>query len=178
MSHPIPPTQPAGPAPAASSSYTEADITEAIGKIEMLPVHLKAVLEKVPLEMQATKYVKWTIRQIVNHLADSHVQAFSRFKLALTEENPTIKPYKQWEWSQLADGDSDALIGLQIITGTHARGAILLKAMKHEDFARKFTHPEMNRVFTLAEAVKLYAWHGLHHTAQIQWLVDHYQWKV
>jgi hypothetical protein len=118
-----------------------------------------------------TLYKNWTIRQIAHHLADSHINAFTRFKLALTEDVPTIKPYNETLWSELADAKSGPVEpSLAILDGIHARWSGLIDQLSSADFKREFHHPELGRQVSLAEALAMYAWHCEHHLAQIDWL--------
>ncbi|MDP1727875.1 MAG: putative metal-dependent hydrolase [Bacteroidota bacterium] len=110
----------------------------------------------------------WTIRQLVHHCADSHINAFTRFKLALTEDKPTIKPYMEALWAELADSKTSIEPSLKMIEGTHSRWTVLLKSMSHEDFQKSFVHPEHSRVFLLEESLALYAWHCRHHLEHIR----------
>lgn len=110
----------------------------------------------------------WTVRQVVHHVPDSHLNAYTRFKLALTEENPTIKPYDESAWAELEDGKSRLIeASLGLLDGLHARWVFLLERMKASDFDRRLRHPEHERVITLDMLLAMYAWHGRHHTAHI-----------
>lgn len=111
----------------------------------------------------------WTIRQVVHHCADSHSNAFTRFKLALTEENPSIKPYKENLWAELPDVTTAPVDwSLKIIANIHKRWVVLLKSMSIADFERTYFHPESNRVWKLFEVLALYAWHCNHHLAHVK----------
>jgi len=111
------------------------------------------------------------VRQIAHHLADSHLNAYVRFKLALTEDRPTIKPYQEGAWADLPDGrGAEVEATLPLMEGLHARWVTLLRAMTPEQYARTYLHPEGNAVVPLFEALGYYAWHGRHHTAQILWV--------
>lgn len=118
----------------------------------------------------------WTIRQTVHHIADSHTNSLTRFKLALTEdETPTIKPYYEDRWAELGDSKMPIDASMKIIEGTHARWAALLASMTDTDFERKFIHPETGE-WTLEAALALYAWHSRHHTAHITRLLERNGW--
>jgi hypothetical protein len=111
----------------------------------------------------------WTIAQVVHHAADSHMNAFVRFKLALTETTPTIKPYMENLWAQLPDVDAappDA--SLKILEGLHVRWCTLLRSLSEKDFERKYSHPAQKREIMLSEVLGLYAWHCSHHLAHVQ----------
>jgi len=114
----------------------------------------------------------WTVRQLLHHCADSHGQALFRFKHALTEENPSIKPYNEGVWAQLPDYQLPAADALDTIRLVHARWVQLLHSMTPADFNRTYYHPEKQRTQTLAEVTLMYAWHGNHHLAHISGLID------
>ena len=108
----------------------------------------------------------WTPRQIVHHVADSHMNAYIRFKLALTEDNPTIKPYAEDRWAELADSKLPVEPSLVIIDQVHRRWVTLMRAMRESDWARTFNHPE-NGTRQLEQVLALYDWHGRHHVAHV-----------
>ena len=118
----------------------------------------------------------WTVRQTVHHIADSHSNSLSRFKLALTEdEPPTIKPYFEDRWAELADSKLPVDVSLKMIEAIHTRWVALLDAMSDEDFKREFIHPETGN-WPLEGALALYAWHSQHHTAHIVKLREFNSW--
>ncbi len=134
-----------------------------------LPTQLKAAVSGLSDEQLDTPYRPdgWTLRQTVHHLADSHINSLCRFKLALTEdEPPTIKPYAEDRWAELADSKLPVDVSLAIIDGVHRRWAAMVESMSDADFAREFVHPETGN-WTLERVLGLYAWHSLHHTAHI-----------
>src|SRR5262245_58557671 len=106
------------------------------------------------------------------------MNGFIRFTWALTEEATVIKLYKQWEWSQLPDAHADPQDALDLLSALHRRWATLLTSMSESDFQRTYQQPETGRVYSLGEALVVYAWHGEHHSAQIRWLSDYYAWPV
>ena len=108
----------------------------------------------------------WTARQVVHHMADSHMNSYIRTKLALTESEPTIKPYEQDLWATLPDSTLPVEVSLNILDGLHQRWVVLLRSLSEEDFARPFVHPEFGPMI-LDKNVALYAWHGRHHTGHI-----------
>ncbi|MBL8000821.1 MAG: putative metal-dependent hydrolase [Flavobacteriales bacterium] len=143
---------------------------ELIARIERYPVDLEAALEGWSDADLDTPYRPggWTVRQLVHHIADSHGQSLHRFKLALTEERPTIKPYKEALWAEQEDARIMPLApSLAIIRGSHARWAVLMRAMTDAEWDLSFFHPEQQREIGLAEALELYAWHSAHHLAHI-----------
>jgi hypothetical protein len=120
----------------------------------------------------------WTIRQVVHHCADSHINSVIRFKLALTEENPTIKPYHEERWAELADGKAMPIEpSLIILQGLHERWVTLLQSLSESDLKKTFIHPEHGKSFRLDETIGIYAWHGNHHLAHITSLKSRMQWK-
>lgn len=119
----------------------------------------------------------WTVRQLVHHIADSHGQTLHRFKLALTEERPTIKPYKEALWAEHVDARTMPIDpSLQIIAGSHARWVVLMRAMSAADYDRAFFHPEQQRELPLSEVLELYVWHSKHHLAHITGLKARMGW--
>lgn len=109
----------------------------------------------------------WSVRQLVHHVADSHLNAYIRFKWTLSEENPTIKAYDQDGWAALADSQQTPVeVSLDILDAVHRRWVLLMESLKEEDWARPLQHPE-NGPMTLDRLLQLYAWHGRHHTAHV-----------
>ena len=133
-----------------------------------LPAKLKAAVDGLSDEQLDTPYRDggWTLRQTVHHLADSHINSFCRFKLALTEDEPTIRPYYEDRWAELADSSMPVNVSLKIVEGVHSRWASLLGSMTEDDYKREFVHPETG-IWTLERVLGLYAWHSRHHTAHI-----------
>src|SRR5580698_7579675 len=119
----------------------------------------------------------WTVRQVVHHLADSHANSYIRFKLALTEDWPTIKPYDEAAWARLPDSRQPIESSLMFITGLHQRLVALLESMSDEDFQRGFIHPEHGRRVTLATNLAIYEWHSRHHVAHITSLRSRKGWE-
>ncbi|MEJ7618063.1 MAG: YfiT family bacillithiol transferase [Pyrinomonadaceae bacterium] len=117
------------------------------------------------------------MRQVVHHLADSHLNSYARFRLALTEDEPVIKPYDEARWAELPDARSAPVeLSLTLLEALHERWALLLRSLASADFAVAFRHPELGLV-PLERAVGLYAWHGRHHTAHITTLCDRMNWR-
>jgi uncharacterized damage-inducible protein DinB len=170
------PQNPAG-AFAAEDNYGPARRDEFIAVIANAPAALRQAVAGLSEEALNTPYRNWTIRQIVNHLADSHVNSYVRFKWALTEELPAIKAYDEGRWAALADSrTSDVRTPLVLLEGLHARWVHLLRSMTDEQIARAFRHPETGQTVTLSGALCYYAWHCRHHTAQITWLREQRGW--
>ena len=150
---------------------------ESVQAISDLPENLKAAVSDLNEEQMETAYRPegWTIRQTVHHVADSHLNAYTRFKLALTEDTPTIRPYAEARWAELADSKMAIDVSLKIIEGIHARWAALLKSMMEEDFQKQLNHPDSG-IWTLEKMLALYSWHGRHHTAHITKLRERNKW--
>lgn len=143
--------------------------TENINMIASLPALLRSAVDGLTEDQLDTPYRPegWTLRQTVHHIADSHINSLCRFKLALTEdESPTIKPYMEDRWAELADSKLPVDVSLAIIDGVHTRWVELLKNMTDEDYEREFVHPETGS-WKLEQVVGLYAWHSRHHAAHI-----------
>lgn len=157
---------------------TPEERTKLIGNIAGMPECLKLALVGLNGRQLDTPYREggWTVRQVTHHLADSHMNAYVRFKLALTEDNPTIKPYQEAAWAELADSRFTPIdVSLALVDSLHARWAVLLRSLKPEDWERKLTHPEAG-LMSLDEMLGLYAWHGAHHVAHITELRKRNQW--
>ncbi|MGG2092116.1 YfiT family bacillithiol transferase [Bacillus sp. S13(2024)] len=148
-----------------------------IKEIENLPAKLKEAIKDLQDEQLNTSYRPggWTVRQVVHHIADSHMNSYIRFKLALTENNPTIKPYMEEKWAELPDSQLPIDVSLALLESLHMRWVTLLRSMKSNDFEKTFHHPESGSS-KLGVTIGLYAWHGRHHTAHITSLRDRLGW--
>jgi len=165
------PEFPAGPYEAEVHPKAERR-AELIAEIERLPVRVRDLVGGLGAAQLDTKYRNWTIRQIAHHLADSHMNALIRFRLELTEERPTIKPYDETRWAELPDAKSaDVRLSVELLEALHARWVALLRGMSEADFERTYHHPEYQKQFRLAEVLGLYAHHCRHHSGQIAWLI-------
>jgi uncharacterized damage-inducible protein DinB len=170
------PQNPAGPF-APEDNYGPARRDQFIEVIAHAPAALRKAVAGLSEAQLDTRYRNWTIRQIVNHLADSHVNSYVRFKWALTEEQPTIKAYDETRWADLKDSRTgDIQAPLALLEGLHLRWVQLLRSMTAEQFGRSFLHPETGQTATLNAALCYYAWHCRHHTAQITWLREQHGW--
>ena len=144
-----------------------------IVELSELPTQLRKAVTGLSETQLDTKYRNWTVRQIVHHIADSHINSYVRFKWALTEDEPTIKAYDEGLWSDLSESKTGSIApSLQLLDGLHARWVQLLKKMSAADFERTFFHPESGENVSLNSALVYYAWHGRHHTGQILWIRD------
>lgn len=159
-------------------AITPEAISEYIQNIETLPTRLRwAVQDMMEIQLETPYRPEgWTVRQVVHHLPDSHINSFIRFKLALTEDKPLIRPYKETLWAELPDAKAPVDISLDLLQALHARWVILLKSIKGEDWAKVFVHPEMGKEYRLDVALALYSWHGNHHLAQIERLKERREW--
>jgi uncharacterized damage-inducible protein DinB len=156
---------------------TENLLNSFIRTIEELPEKLSEAVKGLNEEQLDTSYRPegWTIRQVVHHVADSHLNSFCRFKLALTEEVPTIRAYDEGLWAELPDSKMPIEASIKITEGIHERWTILLKSMSDEDFKKELNHPESGK-WTLGKMLGLYDWHSKHHTAHITSLRERQNW--
>jgi hypothetical protein len=157
---------------------TPKERAERIAAIELCPSELRSAVRGLDDAQLDTPYRDggWTVRQVVHHVPDSHVNAYVRFKLGLTEEQPTIKPYDENRWAQLADARTAPIeISLAILESVHVRWVMVLRAMRESDFARQINHPETG-LQSLDRVLALYAWHGKHHIAHVTSLREKRGW--
>ena len=146
-----------------------------IGQIAAAPRELRTAVAVLSPAQIDTPYRPdgWTVRQVVHHVPDSHMNAFIRFKLALTEDNPTIKPYDEAAWAKLADTARVPVeTSLALLDALHARWVALLESMSGEDFDRRLVHPDHGPI-TTGWLLQLYAWHGRHHTGHVRIVAGH-----
>ena len=147
-----------------------AERESAISKIEAAPGALRAALSGMSDAQLDSTYREgsWTLRQVVHHLADSHVNSYTRFRLAMTEDHPTIKAYDENKWAQLEDARAMPVeVSLALIDSLHARWVRLLRSLTPADFDRTIDHPE-NGTMTIDHLLAMYAWHGEHHIAHVR----------
>ncbi len=140
-----------------------------INEIRTLPRRLIVIVKHLSDEDLESTYREgsWTIRQIVHHIADSHMNAYIRFKLALTEENPTIKPYAEDKWAKLPDSKLPIATSLKIIESLHERWVYLIENLTNEQLKKTFIHPDSG-IVSVEKNIGIYAWHGNHHIAHIK----------
>lgn len=156
-------------------SYQPQSVASAIASIEGLPRKILAHVSNLSRADCERQYRpgSWTVRQVVNHIVDANVNNYARFKFALTEDNPIIKPYLEDRWSDLADARSgDLRPSLELISGIHSKWVQTLRTMGDAEFGRTFHHPILDRDVPLFEAVSMYAWHGEHHLSHIRLALD------
>ena len=157
---------------------TEEDVQQAIKHIAEAPANLRRAVDGLTNEQLNTPYRPggWTVRQVVHHVPDSHLNSYCRFKLALTEDEPTIKAYHEDRWAELEDSRVTPVeVSLDILEALHTRWVTLLCSMAPSEFERTFRHPELGAV-TLAQNTCLYSWHGRHHAAHITSLRERMGW--
>ena len=155
------------------------DRTGLITAIAELPAQFRSAVHGLNEAQFDTPYRPggWTVRQVVHHVPDSHLNAYVRFKLALTEENPTIKTYEEARWAELPDTAGTQIgVSLVLLEALHRRWVILLKSMSDQQWSRTFFHPDQQASFRLDAILAMYAWHGKHHTAHITRLRERMGW--
>jgi uncharacterized damage-inducible protein DinB len=148
-----------------------------INEIEELPRLLRDAVRDLDNKKLDTAYRTggWTVRQVIHHLADSHMNAYVRFKLALTEETPVIKPYDESNWAELSDYKLSIDISLSLLEALHERWTNLLRSLSSADMEKTFIHPYSGEV-SVGENIGIYAWHGKHHLAHITSLCSRMGW--
>ena len=161
------------------ATLTDDQRREFIDAIDQTPARLTAAVKNLKPEQLDTLYRPggWTVRQVVHHVPDSHMNAYTRMKLALTEDVPTIKPYDEARWAELADSKIPIEPSLAILENLHKRWVLLLKSLTPADWLRKYGHPEWSKPMSLDDTLALYAWHGKHHVAHITTLRERNAWK-
>ncbi|MEO6683824.1 MAG: YfiT family bacillithiol transferase [Ginsengibacter sp.] len=165
--------------PASSEEYNELLKASFLREIKILPTSLEMTILNLDAEQLNTAYRKdgWTVNQLIHHVADSHLIAYSRFKWALTENNPSIKPYDQDAWALLEDTKLVPVnVSLTLLHALHARWYAIMYSLSEEQWQRTIFHPEHQKSITLWELLKSYAWHGKHHVAQITALRNRLKW--
>jgi hypothetical protein len=161
-----------------AAPITDDDRRALIDKIEETPRRLRAAVAGLTQEQLDTPYRPegWTVRQVVHHVPESHMNAYTRFKLALTEDEPTIKPYFEDRWAKLDDASQAPIaLSLDLLDALHGRWVWFLRSLKQDDFRRTFRHPELG-VVSVDKNIALYAWHGQHHVAHVTSLREREGW--
>ncbi len=162
-----------------SGPNSEEDRKRCLDEIEQAPARMRAAVAELSDAQLDTPYRPggWTVRQVVHHVPDSHLNSYVRFRLALTEQEPTIKPYDESRWAELTDARTAVIEpSLALLESLHSRWILLLRSLKPADFAREFRHPELGKV-SLDKNLALYAWHGRHHVAHISGLRERMGWN-
>ncbi|CAN5569982.1 bacillithiol transferase BstA [soil metagenome] len=159
--------------------FSAKQLEQWITDIKYLPNHLENAVINMDEHQLETPYRPdgWTVKQLVHHVADSHMNAYIRFKLGLTENNPTIKPYEEGEWALLNDSKIIPInVSLTLLFALHARWVAVLENIKEDEWNRPVFHPEQKKEITLWHLLGTYAWHSLHHTAHITALRQRMNW--
>lgn len=169
---------PIGPFKFEDRALSGDELDSYIDQIAKTPRRLREAVSGLTAEQLDTPYRPggWTVRQVVHHVPDSHLNSYVRFKLALTEDEPVIKAYDEAGWAALSDSrDTPVEVSLGLLDSLHERWVVLLRSLAPSDFARSFSHPERGKV-TLNTNLALYAWHGKHHVAHITSLRERMGW--
>lgn len=152
------------------SKVSRADLDAWIAELEALPRNLRKAVEGLSEAELNTSYRPggWTTRQVVHHIADGHMSAYTRFRLALTEDTPTFKPFEETLWAELVDAKTGPVEpSLILVDGLHQRWVMLLRSMSDADVKRRYRHPDRGELIPLEETLSYFAWHSRHHVAQI-----------
>jgi uncharacterized damage-inducible protein DinB len=163
----------------APAAVPAEDRARLIGELRDAPARLREAVAGLNETQLDTPYRPggWTVRQVVHHIPDSHLNAYLRFRLALTEDQPAIKPYDEARWAELADARSGPVeVSLGLLTALHARWVALLESLSVGQWTRAYRHPDMGAV-SLDKALALYAWHGRHHVAHVTSLRQRSGWR-
>jgi len=163
----------------APAGYDAVGRAACIRQIEETPARLRDAVKGLSERQLDHSYREggWTLRQVVHHLPDSHMNSYIRFKLAVTEDEPTIKPYDEAEWAKLPDATTGAVeVSLALLEALHRRWVVFLRSLSEAQLSRTFRHPELG-IISLDQNLALYAWHGRHHVAHITSLRDRMGWR-
>jgi hypothetical protein len=159
---------------APKNAYTAAELDQFIDRIATLPTRIEAVVINFSAKHFDTPYREggWSARQVLHHLADSHMNAYIRFKWALTEETPVIKAYDQRRWAETPEVGLDPIISLNLLQALHVKWVALLQRLSPADLQKEYIHPETNKHAKLATVLAMYAWHGDHHLGHLKIVSD------
>ena len=162
----------------AKESHTPQEIAAYILRIEALPAKVERAIHGLSGEQLDTPYRDggWTVRQVVHHLADSHMNAYIRFKWMLTEETPVIKAYNEKGWAETPETKADPSLSLPLLKSLHAKWVVLLRQLNESDLQRQFIHPETKKHVRMDNLLGTYAWHGEHHLTHITSLKERNGW--
>ena len=161
------------------ATVSETDRNALIAEIEHAPANMRTAVSGLSDSQLDTPYRDggWTVRQVIHHMPDSHMNAYVRYKLALTENEPTIKPYDEARWAQLGDNQATPVeVSLALYDNLHDRWVRLLRSLGPDDWKRQFRHPDLG-VVSLEKNLALYAWHGKHHVAHVTELKKRMGWQ-
>ncbi|MEB2778880.1 putative metal-dependent hydrolase [Algoriphagus sp. C2-6-M1] len=159
-------------------NISDQNLQEASSYLRSYPAYLEETVKELSKDQLDTPYRPggWTVKQVLHHLSDSHMNALIRFKLALTEDNPTIKPYEEAAWAKMSDYSLPIEASLNLIDGIHFKWAVILESMTPSDFEKTYFHPESQLSVPLSEVTLMYHWHSMHHLAHIQHLIIREKW--
>jgi len=159
--------------------FSEKQKEEWLNDLKFLPEELERAINNLDAFQLSTPYREggWQVKQLVHHIADSHMNAYIRFKLGLTEDTPVIKPYEEKEWAKLADNETVPVnVSITLLHALHQRWYATIKDLTQDEFERTVVHPEHGRKMTLWFLLGMYAWHGKHHVAHILELLKNKNW--
>lgn len=159
--------------------FSEKQKEEWLNDLKFLPEELERAINNLDAFQLSTPYREggWKVKQLVHHIADSHMNAYIRFKLGLTEDSPTIKPYEEKEWAKLADNETVPVnVSITLLHALHQRWHATIENLTQDEFERMVVHPEHGRKMTLWFLLGMYAWHGKHHVAHISELRKNKNW--
>ncbi|HEX8040250.1 MAG TPA: putative metal-dependent hydrolase, partial [Chryseosolibacter sp.] len=155
---------------APQDSYSRQQLDQHIARIASLPSRIEALVKDFALQDYNTRYREdgWTARQVLHHLPDSHMNAYIRFKWALTEDTPLIKAYDEKRWAETPDASLDPRLSLDLLKALHVKWTALLTQLTEADFRREYLHPETKKLNRLDRVLAMYAWHGDHHLGHLK----------
>jgi uncharacterized damage-inducible protein DinB len=162
----------------SKESFNQKEVTEFINKIAQAPANYEAVVKNLTDTQLDTPYREggWTVRQVIHHVADSHMNAYIRIKWALTEDKPIIKAYDEKRWAETPETKLPISLSLNFIHSLHAKMVAIASRLTEEELSKKFIHPESKKEIRLDQLLGTYAWHGEHHLAHITALIETNQW--
>jgi len=154
----------------ARDSYSTDELQHCIERIENLPREIEKVINSMTVKQLDTPYREggWTARQVVHHMADSHMNAYIRIKWSLTESTPTIKAYDEKAWAETPETKLDPVISIDLLKALHVKWSALLRRLSPADFQKEFMHPETKKYMRLDRITAMYAWHGEHHFGHLK----------
>jgi hypothetical protein len=154
----------------ARDSYSTEELRLCIERIESLPREIEKIINSMTIKQLDTRYREggWTARQVVHHMADSHMNAYIRFKWSLTESTPTIKAYDEKAWAETPETKLDPVISIELLKALHAKWSALLRRLAPADFQKEFLHPDTKKNMRLDRITAMYAWHGEHHFGHLK----------
>jgi len=163
---------------AAAETHTQQEIATFIQRIQLLPQNLEDAIDGLSDEQLNTPYREggWTVKQVIHHVADSHMNAYIRIKWTLTEETPIIKAYNEKLWAETGETSADPSVSLSLIKALHAKWVTLAKKLTPEELQKQFIHPDTKKHIALHNLLGMYAWHGDHHLAHVVELKKRMKW--